>query len=255
MSSLVKSSQRAVNVELKRFWCDSIPFIAYRLPNGEIVMSQTQSLPNTSKVLQKIADEFIRANQLCRLSVTLPNRRKIVVYPLSTITALWRHLLTIEQMPVREKLLAALQAGTPIVEDNEQVLALTRADFVKRVEQAPKALADVVKVQVEELELSFLIEEGKTFLCDYEGLAVIDAPVSWLLELNPAQKKARMLKYKGFSFQQQLVYYQDQVVFEAKTHCLSDWLVVWDYFVSKGNTKALSLLRNLAYQGVSNRVG
>jgi hypothetical protein len=68
-----KSTRKAVAVKLRRFWCGEIPFIAYQLPNGEIAMSQTQSLPNESKAIVKIAADFISTNKLKTIRATLPN--------------------------------------------------------------------------------------------------------------------------------------------------------------------------------------
>jgi hypothetical protein len=249
-----KSTRKAVAVKLRRFWCGEIPFIAYQLPNGEIAMSQTQSLPNESKAIVKIAADFISTNKLKTIRATLPNHALAVLYPLPTITALWNHLHNMGKLPEREKLMSALLAGRPVKDDNH-LLRLTPADFLVKVEQAPETLAKVVLVQVEKFSLRVLLQSGAIFIPDHEGLTVIGVPLSWLLELNPAQKKAQILWHKGFSFKEELLCYQELDVFQVKTHSRSDWLILWEYFASKGNTKALSLLRHLAYRGLESRVG
>jgi hypothetical protein len=191
----------------------------------------------------------MKTNRFPWIRATLPNRTETVLYPLSTITALWNHLHNMGELPFREKLLFALEAGIPVKEDPDQV-----GDFVVRVETAPLGLAKVFLVQVEKFSLRVLLHKGKIFIPDHEALTVINAPLSWLIEINPAQKKARILKQKGFSYNEELLYFQDRVVFQVKTHSLSDWLVVWEYFASKGNTKALSLLRHLALEGLARQV-
>lgn len=244
---------RPTPVKLRRFWCGEIPFLAYQFPNGEIAMSQTQSLPSFSTVFNRIADNFISANGLSTVKATLPNHAIATLYPLPTVMALWNHLLDIGKPLERKELLNAFKAGMPILEDSA-LLLMKPNDFRVRVEQAPSTLAQAIKLQIEKFSLSILLHSETIYISDDEGLSVIGVPITWLIELNLAQKKARTLKSSGFSFKEELLFYQDVCLFQVKARLWEDWLILWEYFAGKGNTRSLLLLRYLAAQGLERRV-
>ena len=238
-------------VKLQRFWCGDIPFIAYQFTNGEIAMSQTQSLPAFSTAIGKIASDFISANCLPTVKAILPNRVNATLYPLPTVTALWSHFLTIDPLFSRNRLLKEFLAGTPILEDSNFVM-MESSNL--KVDLIPATLVEIINLQIGSFLLSVFLEEDKIYISDNEGLSVINAPTCWIAELNPAQKKARILKSKGFSFQDKILFYQKNHVFQSRARIWSDWLILWEYFAGKGNTKALLLLRHLATHGLENRV-
>lgn len=240
-------------VKLRRFWCDEIPFLAYQFPNGQIAMNQTQSLPTISKSLSNIAEDFIASNHLLTVNATLPNQAIVVLYPLPTVMALWSHLLSINKLPNRQELLKALLAGIPVLEDSE-LLPITSSDLKVKVDQAPATLARSIKLQAEDFLLSVWLYQDIFYISDIEGLLLINVPAIWLTELNPAQKKARTLKRNGFSFKEETIFYQEIDIFQVKARVWLDWIIIWGYFAGKGNTKALSLLRYLAIQGLGNRI-
>lgn len=238
-------------VKLQRFCCGDIPFIAYLFPNGEIAMSQTQSLPAFTTAISKIASDFVRDNCLPTVKAILPNRTSTTLYPLPTVVALWNHFLSIEPLFSRNRLLKEFLAGTPILENSNSVLI--ESNKVK-VDLVPATLAEIIDLQVDRFLLSVLLDENNIYISDNQGLSVINAPTCWIAELNPAQKKARILKSKGFSFEDKIVFYQKNHVFQSRARIWSDWVILWEYFAGKGNTKALELLRHLATQGLENNV-
>ena len=240
-----------IPVKLQRFWCGDIPFIAYQFPNGEIAMSQTQSLPAFSTAIGKIASDFISANCLPTVKAILPNRASATLYPLPTVTALWSHFLSIDPVFPRNSLLKEFLSGTPIVEDSSLVVM----DFNKvKVDLVTATLAENIDLQIGRFLLSVLLYEDTIYISDNEGLSVINAPNCWIAEINPAQKKARILKKNGFSFQEKILFYQKNNLFQSRARIWSDWVILWEYFAGKGNTKALSLLRHLATHGLKNSV-
>jgi hypothetical protein len=238
-------------VKLQRFWCGDIPFIAYQFPNKEIAMSQTQSLPAFSTAISKIASDFISNHRLPTVKAILPNRANTTLYPLTTVIALWNHFLSIDPFFSRNRLLKEFLSGTPILENSNFVL-MESSNL--KVDLIPATLVEVINVQIGSFLLSVFLEEDTIYISDKEGLSVINAPTCWIYELNPAQKKARILKSKGFSFQDKILFYQKNHIFQSRARIWSDWVILWEYFAGKGNTKALSLLRHLATQGLENNV-
>lgn len=250
---LPESPHYPTSVELERFWCSGISFLAYQLSNGEIAMNQTQSLPATSKSITKIAEDFISNNHLTTVKATLPNQGTVVLYPLLTVVALWSYLLSINKLPNRKKLLTAILAGKPVLKDSE-LLPIISNDFNLKVEQSPNILAKSTNLQIEDFLLAILLYQDTFYIADAEGLLLINVPAIWLSELNPTQKKAQTLKKNGFSFQEKMIFYQENKLFQVKARVWSDWIIIWEYFAGKGNTKALSLLRHLAVQGLRHRM-
>lgn len=253
--------QRTNPVKLQRFWCRDVPFFAYQLSTGEIVMSKTQFLPNITKTLSQIVLDYISENNLPTRQGTIPNNQMVSLYPLPTVVEVLKYLHERSLLTGQKDLLAALLSGTAILEDSD-LLLMTNADLRTRIEPAPSTLplAKVIKFQIDKLSLSVCIGKNEEiYVSDSEGLSVINVTLSWLIELNPGQKKALILKRNGFSFKEETLFYQDiddvrASIFKTKGRSWSDWLVVWEYFASKGNSKALSLLRNLAGQSIEQRI-
>jgi len=240
--------------KLKRFWCGDIPFTAYQLNTGEIAMSQAQSLPSYGTVISRIAANFIKENHLPTIPAILPNQSLTTLYPLiPTVSALWNYFESQGKLNEQKKLLKGLLAETPILQDSDILLEKT-SYFRIQVASAATTLAQVTTLEIQELSLSALLYEGNLYISDPEGLSIINVPLSWIIELNPAQKKTRYLKSKGFSFQEEILFYRENHLFQIRARTWSDWLIVWEYFASKGNNKALLLLRYLAGQSLEQRL-
>lgn len=237
--------------KLQRFWCGNIPFVAYELPNGEIAMSATQSLPTYSRVLAKMAANLIAENNLPAITAILPNHSPLTLHPLvPTIQALWSHFQDMGKLSSeRKKLLNELLRETPILKESELLLSQAQ-DFRIEVAQAPITLAKIIKVEIEAFSLQAFLFEDDLYIPDSSGLSIINAPISWIIELNPAQKKARVLKRNGFSFKEEILFYQENSLFQICARAWSDWLILWEYFARKGNSKAFAVLRHLASRGL-----
>lgn len=156
-------------------------------------------------------------------------------------------------MPNRKELRKALLTGILVLEDTE-LLPIMSNELKVKVEQSPATLARSINLQVEDFLFTVLLYRDIFYISDNEGLLLINVPAIWLTELNSAQKKAQALKRNGFSFQEETIFYQNNDIFQVKARVWSDWIIIWEYFAKKGNTKALSLLRHLAVQGFKNRI-
>lgn len=248
---MLSTSLHKATVKLQRFWCGNIPFVAYELPSGEIAMSATQSLPAYSRVLAKIATNLIAENHLPAITAILPNHSTLTLHPLvPTVIALWSHFKHIGKLPSeRKKLLNELLAETPILKESQLLLSKAK-DFRIEVAQSPITLAKILKLEIEAFSLQAFLFEDNIYIPDSSGLSIINAPISWIIELNPAQKKARILKKNGFSFKEQILFFQENSLFQICARTWSDWLILWEYFARNGNSKAFAVLRYLASRGL-----
>jgi hypothetical protein len=216
-------------------------------------MSQTQLLPAFSTVLSKIADNLISYNHLPVVEAILPNHSHAILYPLPTVVALWSHLLSVSKLPDRKDLLMALKAGTSILEDSKLMPIEPNTSKVT-TELTPTTLAKTINLPIENFLIPVLLYDNTIYISDNEGLSIINASTRWLVEINSAQKKARALRSSGFSFKEEILFYRKSKIFQTKARIWSDWIILWGYFAGKGNTKAVSLLQDLAIQGLENRI-
>jgi hypothetical protein len=273
-------SSSPVQVKQRSFWCGDIPFVAYQLPKGEIAMSKTLYLPYFSKRLQRIASSFVARYNLPIVQGILPGNSIITLFPLATVIELWDYFLSIDELRGRKELFDAISAKKPIVEASPH-LPRQLEDTVAHSEQLAPQLAECMKLQIERFILSLLIEQDRIYISDTVGLSIINAPLNWLLGLNPAMKKARSLKKNGFSFQTKTLYYANSNHLTADSHLdeeiiqditppetdsltvnivscqarlWSDWVILWEYFSGKGNTQSLALLKHLAIQGLEYQI-
>jgi hypothetical protein len=238
------------SVKLQRFWCGDIPFVAYQFGTGEIAMNQAQFLPAYSTALSKIASNFIETHHLPTVKAILPNHTIATLYPLiPTVRAVWSHFQAKGKLSAQKKLLRELLTSTPILKDEDILLSKTSESKIE-VASASTTLAIATTLKIQELSLPAFLYEGSLYICDQEGLSIINVSLRWLIELNPAQRKAMLLKKSGFSFREEMLFYQENRLFQLKARVWSDWIILWEYFAKKGNSKALSILRHLATQGL-----
>ena len=244
-----------IPVKLQHFYCGSIPFLGYQLPTNEIAMTKSQALPSNGKIVDTVARNFVVERDLPTIKAKLPNHSIVVAYPLNpTVTELWKYLdsyLTDKQ----KQLLNALLAGNPIVEESWIINPENQGEL--RIETEAHLSVKLAKswdFQAGRFIISVLEQEGNLYISDYQALSLIGVPANWLVEINPAQKKAQLLKQNGFSFKEETLFYQETDLFQVRARIWSDWLAVWEYFAAKGNRKALTLLKTLAMQGLGNKL-
>jgi hypothetical protein len=100
--------------------------------------------------------------------------------------------------------------------------------------------------------IHLLIYAKRLYIPTHEGLRLIGVEPNWL-NVGKKSRRERLLKRQKFSFEEILLCYQignsEQYVF-VEAYSYEDWLIVWGYFASKGNSRAISVLRWLAQFGV-----
>jgi len=244
-----------IPVKLQHLYCGSIPFLGYQLPTHEITMTKSQALPSHGKIVDTVARNFVVEQELPTIKAKLPNHSIVVAYPLNpTVTELWKYLdsyLTDKQKQLRD----ALLAGNPVLEESWIINPESQGELrVETEAQFSVKLAKNWEFQAGRFIISVLEQEENIYLSDSKGLSVIGVPANWIAQINPAQKKAQLLKQNGFSFKEETLFYQKTDLFQVRARIWSDWLAVWEYFASKGNRKALTLLKTLALQGLGNKV-
>ncbi len=254
-----QSSVSKPKVKLKRFWCNNISFLAYQLRNGQIVLSESQMIPQANSDIKKFVKTFISANKLKTLSVTLPNRSISTVYPLPTVTAVWSNLNSTEQLPLREKkLLASFLSEQPIEEkkslSDEQAGCINSK--VEVIDADPRLVATVVKIKLNKTtQINVLVLYNSYYIEIYEGFQHLGAQPTWLEELHDSERRKKTLRQKGFSGEIKTIDYQDNnQVWRVQALSILDWISIWTYFAAKGNTKAIEFLQSLAILNMDRRV-
>lgn len=239
--------------------------MAYQVTeSGEIVLSARQLIIKNVKTIDKTAKEFIEANKLPTKEVTLPNRSQVTAYPLQTVVAYWSYLNSFNRLPDTEKkVLAALISGEEIKEEREYLKENASRITPKAVENIdhPVPLAKVVKVKIlpETPELTiFVMNDNPTHLYwieETEGLQYIKASTTALCEQTGGARREEFLKKKKCSFAVKSCFVEkDGRVYKVNIRPLYDWIRIWQYFGSQKNSRALSLLAELAMWNIENRL-
>lgn len=244
-------------VKLKTFISGHESFTAYQLADNQVLLSLNQIVPYPGRECQKEALSFINSNYLEKTLVTLPNKRQSTLYPLPTVTAFWSHLNSLGQLPEREKkLLALFLAEQPIqvLNAKEKIPILPPKKQLSFVH--PQQLAKSFKIHLnQEIEITILAQNTNYYIDIFEGLTALGTQPTWLLNLSHSSRKNQALKRKGYSGRIYNLAYQDSDgIFEVSALKFSDWLVVWEYFGTKGNTKAIAILRSFAHISLHQRI-
>jgi hypothetical protein len=251
--------------KMKRFWCKNAPFMAYQvIETEEIVMSARQLTIKNVKSVDKVADEFIKANNLPTREVTLPNRSKVTAYPLSTVVAYWSYLNASSLLPEAEKkVLGALISGEEIKEEGEYLKENASRVTPKAINSMdhPVPLARVAKVKIlpEAPELTIFIMSDNPnhpyWIEETEGLGYIRASTTALCEQTGGARRQEFLKKKKCTFITKSCFQErDGQVFKVNVRPLYDWIRIWEYFGSQKNGRALSVLAELAMGNLESRL-
>jgi hypothetical protein len=252
---------QAPPVKMRRFWCNGLSFIAYRLKSGAPVFSLNHMIPSSDRTIKRLAQTFVDTNTLARLSVTLPNQSASTVYPLPTVVALWSYLNSMGHLPEREKrLLAGFLSEQPIREGNEYSKNCATTSIYARTKlkagNPHPQIAQAVRVALTEtIQLPILVLNNAYYIEILEGLMALGTQPTWLEELRDGDKRSKALRRKGYSGDIKILTTSvDEELFEVKALSLFDWLAIWEYFATKNNSKAISILRSLALFNLDRRV-
>lgn len=244
-------------VKSKRFWCNNVSFLAYQLKNGEIVLSENQIIPSINRAIKKSAKTFISSNNLKTIKVTLPNRSNTIAYPLSTVIALWSNLNSTEQLPPREKqLLAGFLSNYHIKEGSNYDIGCGTNAKIEVTDVDLRMVATPISIKLtRSIEIQVLILHNNYFIEVYESLSKLGTQPTWLEELYDSERKKKTLMQKGFSGEIKTIDYQENnKVWRVQAVSILDWLNICEYFATKGNTKAINILKSLATLNLDRRV-
>jgi hypothetical protein len=105
-----------------------------------------------------------------------------------------------------------------------------------------------IEINLDRFHFFVVKHEKQFFIPTNEGLRLINVNIDWISALGNRRK--RTLERYGFSFKEQLICYEiEGRSFFGGSYSWSDWLRLWSYFASKGNSSAVRLLRVLAELG------
>jgi hypothetical protein len=107
----------------------------------------------------------------------------------------------------------------------------------------------------ETIQLPILVLNNAYYIEILEGLMALGTQPTWLEELRDGDKRSKALRRKGYSGDIKILTTSvDEELFEVKALSLFDWLAIWEYFATKNNSKAISILRSLALFNLDRRV-
>lgn len=247
-------------VRMSRWRNQQYGWAAYQLPNGEFVMSDRQ-MASPMRQAKKNAKNFVELHKLPSITIQLPNRQVIGAYPLSTVAAYWQYLVESNLLPPNirtqinwENLIESLKNPNSKLQNTETLTTkiATESLFSKTIETATSV---ILKLQ-QKVVLEVLALSNSEYRLSFEsGLSVIGLPINWLLELPHSQTRLKKLENKGFSgTSKQCKVYTQQGVQTVETLSIKDWLLIWEFFACRGNSKAAAILRACAEENISNRV-
>ncbi|MBE9128212.1 MULTISPECIES: hypothetical protein [unclassified Coleofasciculus] len=101
--------------------------------------------------------------------------------------------------------------------------------------------------------LKVCLLEGDCYITDFEGLKLIEASPKWLVDITP--RTLRTLKQFGFTGEVKPIIYKNKIgYFKKPARRFSEWVAIWSYFSSRGNTKAAEVLNLLAIENLGERL-
>ncbi|MBE9128594.1 MULTISPECIES: hypothetical protein [unclassified Coleofasciculus] len=101
--------------------------------------------------------------------------------------------------------------------------------------------------------LKIILFEKNYYITNFEGLKVIETSLNWLQDISP--RKLRSLKKFGFTGESKFIIYKNKIgYFKKEARSFEEWVAVWTYFASMGNTKAAEILRLLTLKNLGDRI-
>ncbi len=244
-------------VKLARWRYKQFSWAAYQLPNGELVMSERQISLTTGQP-KKYAKAFFELNRLTSIAVQLPNRKTIVVYPLSTsVVTYCQHLLNNNQIPQRFSQIEWENIIESLKHPEEQTSSqLSLPEATHKDEKTPVLAKAIVLKTQDGLQLEVLILPDKEYRISFwAGLTIIGLFPNWLIQLpNCANKLERLKKrgYSGLSKQCSIQTPEGSKIVESLS--LDDWLTIWEFFACRGNGKAAAILKACAKENIPQQI-
>ncbi|WP_414588933.1 hypothetical protein [Scytonema sp. PCC 10023] len=239
----------------KRFSCN-----AYQLPNGEFVMSDRQMALPMGQTTKK-ARIFLQLHQLPSTSIQVANRQVIVAYPLSSVAAYWQYLVEYNLIPPNLYYSINWQDLIASITDINSIKVKIDARPTETVSETrfpasnPIATSVVFKLE-NKVFLEVLALSNSEYRIRIEsGLSLIGLPINWLLQLPWSPRKLKKLEKQGFSGATKQCKIQTQEGIQTvETLSIKDWLIIWEFFACRGNSKAAAILRACAEENIPTRV-
>lgn len=241
---------------------------AYQLPNGMLVMSDSQ-MAFPARQYSKAAKEFVIKRNLNTVLVQLPNHKLAYFNTLATVATYWKHLLASGEMPESinsttdwENLIKALEDASlhpniklrllPRLDENHEVsvkarepVSISAQPLLLNLQMNSKAT-----LRLEVLALS----TGEYRISQLSGLAAVGAFSNWLSELNNSSRKLNALRKRGFEGKTVTCHIHTPTGRRTLvTLSVDDWLTIWEYFANRGNTKATAILKACAKESIPRR--
>lgn len=250
-------------VKSTRFTYKDDSWAVYQLPNGELVMSDHQmSLPLGQS--KKSAKKFVQMHKLPTITIQIPNRKVVDGYPLTTVAAYWQHLYETGQIPKQlpagidwEDLIKSLKNGTQETPLNQlpEAEATDEEQFTQPTLTPAKPI--VLKLQERlQLRLEVLELQDNEYRISFEsGLAVAGLFPNWLLDLPSSRSRLKKLEKMGFSgVSKQCSLKTPEGYLTVESLSIDDWLTIWEFLASRGNSKAAAVLKACALENIPSRV-
>lgn len=129
----------------------------------------------------------------------------------------------------------------------------------KAISSDMEQIAVEIKIQIQlgqELKvLQLFAKDGDYYLSDAQGLQIIEAPSNWLNQINTCPRKLKRLTPKGFTDTIQVILYKNHLgYFKTEVRSWRQWLAIWAYFATRGNSKAANLLMQLSAESLEKRI-
>ncbi len=233
---------------------------AYQLPNGEFVMSDRQmALP--MRRTRKKAKDFLQLHQLPSTRIQVLNRQVIVAYPLPSVAAYWQYLVEYNLIPPNlyysinwQELIASI-TDTSLLRLKIDAKPTKTASSTWFPPSNPIATPVVFKLE-NKVFLEVLALPNSEYRISIEsGLSLIGLPINWLLQLPLSPRKRKKLEKQGFCGATKQCEIQTQEgVQMVDTLSIKDWLIIWEFFACRGNSKAAAILRACAEENIPTRV-
>lgn len=249
MFSRNQNSAEFPKVATTSFQWQQFSCVAYKLPSGDLVMSERQMAQAVGKSISS-AKSFTKKHNLTAIQVKLLNTQVISVYPFSTVIDYWQYLtqsglitsnckcrVCLKELVISFKPNAYNASGKSYSQNNE-------ATFPVTLPLENKASLEVIPLPDSEIRISLT-----------SGLGIVGHTVEWISALALTPKKLHKLQNKGFTGRtiRCKVHINNEETL-VDTLGIRDWLIIWEFFATRGNTKAGEVLRACAEENVAHRV-
>ncbi|WP_149030801.1 hypothetical protein [Moorena producens] len=222
---------------------------AYTLDNQIVFSLRQMSIPIRQSPRQ--AQEFLEENGYPKLWVTAPSQRKLTVYPINSLLAYWKYLVSDNLIPAyldKNQTVSLKQLIEQLEKDPNQLIQ-PRVNLINQDSDWLQATPTRITIGQSQLEILKTEDDQEFRVSLSAAMDAIGSSVALLVGIINSRRKLKKLKAKGFSGKILFCYTETQGI--MKTMSLGDCLQIWEYFALKGNTKAVYLLSSCSKLGIN----